>query len=101
MVNVSLPWNWPQGCWFAPSGEISNWSPYTGGEGRREKEAGHSIFVGGRFNEEEDLYMRLVLGPSTQVVPRPTCQNLKVYIEAFPGFSHIFSPHGVDNTLVF
>lgn len=43
-------------------GEIRNWSWYTEGKKRPEKQADHSRLVGGKSNKKENLPTRLVLG---------------------------------------
>lgn len=42
-------------------GEIHNWPLYPGKEGSKKK-AGHSRFIGGRFQGQGNLLTRLVLG---------------------------------------
>ena len=41
--------------------------------------------------------MRLVLGSKTGRYPHPTASILKVYIEAFTGFSNVHYPGGLNN----
>lgn len=43
-------------------GEIQNWPSYKEGKERTKKEAGHSRWVSGRVNKQENLYTSLVLG---------------------------------------
>ena len=54
--------------------------------------------VGGRFNKEENLHMRLVLGGHEMRSRHPPVRILKVYTEALTGFSHIYCPDGLSNT---
>ena len=63
------------------------------------KEADHSRFVGGSFNKQGILHRRLVLGGcKLSKSLHPPTRILKVYIEALTGFSHIFSPGGLNNS---
>ena len=82
-------------CWFA------NCFPYADGKERLKKEVDHSRLVGGRFNKQVNLHMRLVLGSCnmSRSLHSPA-RILKVYTEALTGFSHIFSPDGLNNTLL-
>lgn len=66
-------------CWFA------NWPTYPEGKERRKKTASQWTreHVGGLQDEQISI---------------PTCWTLKVYVEALPGFSQIFSPDGLNST---
>lgn len=53
--------------------------------------------VGGRFGKQENLHMRLVLnGCKTSRSLHTPLRILKVCIEAFIGFSHVFSSDGLN-----
>lgn len=82
-------------------GEMCNWPPYTEGKERLVKKAGLSRLVGGRFNKLETLTYRLVLcGGKTSLSPHPPAKIFKVYREALTGFSHIYSPDGLNIALL-
>ena len=65
-------------------------TPDTEGTERLKKEVSHSRLVGGRFNKQRNLHTS----------PHPPARILKVYTEALPGFSHVFSGDGLNNTLL-
>ena len=70
------------------------------GKERWKKEAGHSRLVGGSFNVQGNLQMRLVLGGcKTNKSLYLPAKILQVCIEASPGIRHIFSPDGLNDTL--
>ena len=76
-----------------------NWPPYTEGKERPKKEAGHSRFVGGRFNNQGNFCLRLVLGScKMDRSPDPLPRILKVYVEAL--IHHISHLDGLNNTLI-
>lgn len=53
--------------------------------------------VGGRFSKQENLHMRLALnGCKTSRSLHMPVRILKVYIKAFIGFSHVFSPDSLN-----
>lgn len=57
--------------------------------------------VADNFNKQENLHMRLVLGDhKTNRSSHLPAKILKVYIEVLMGFSHIFRPDGLNNTLL-
>ena len=61
----------------------------------------HTRLVGGKFNKQENLHTRLVLGGCKMSRSlHPPARILKDYIEALPGFSHLFSPDVLNNTLL-
>ena len=65
------------------------------------KERGdHSRLAGGSFNKQGNLHKRLVLGGCkiSGSLRLPT-RILEVRIEALTGFSLVFSPDGLNNTL--
>ena len=70
--------------------------PVCRGQGET-KEADHSRLEGGSFNKTGNIHMRLILA---DCIVR-TDQNLKIYIEALTGFSHFFSPDGLNCSLLF
>ena len=82
-------------CWFA------KWPLYMGGKERLKKETDHSKLVGGSFNKQENLHTRPLLGgwKMSRSVP-PPIWILKVYIEALTGFSHVYGPDSLNNTLL-
>lgn len=64
----------------------------TEGRERLKKEAGHSRVVGDRLSKKGNLYMRLAIGShKTSGPPHSPTRILKVYREAFTGFSHLSS----------
>ena len=82
-------------------GEIWNWSPYTGSKEIPKKEADHSRMAGGRFNKQGNWHTRLILGSRKRCrFQHPPTRILKAYIETLTGFSHVFSPDGLNNTLL-
>ena len=82
-------------CWF------ENWPRYTEGKERPKNEADHARWVGGKFSQRENLLMRLVVSScKTSRSPHLPARILKVYIDVLNGFSHIFSPDGLSNTLL-
>ena len=68
------------------------------GKERLKKEVGYRL-VGGSFNKQGNLYMRLGSHKTSRSLDLPT-KILKVYTEALMGFSHVFSPDGLNNTLL-
>ena len=82
-------------------GEIWNWPPYAEGKERTRKEVDHSRLVGGSFNRQRNLHLRLVLDDCKMSrSPHPSIRILKVYVEALTGFSHVFSPDGLNKTVL-
>ena len=73
---------------------------YTESRTRLKKEGDCSSSVDGRCNKQRHLLKWLVLGDCmiSRSLHLPT-RILKVYVEAFTGFSHIFSQDGFNNTL--
>lgn len=61
--------------WEFP-GEIWN-CPLGGGQGKTEREAGHSKLVGGRFNSKGTRLEVFILGGHKTRISVPVCQNLK------------------------
>ena len=70
------------------------------GKERPRKEANHLRLVGGRFDKQGNLHMRLFLSDKMSTSPHPPARVLKVYIEALTRFSHVYSPDGLNNTLL-
>lgn len=65
-------------------------------EGPKNRED-HSRLVGGKFNKERSLHTRLLLGGhKISGSPRPP----KVCVENLTGFSHVYSPDGLNSTLL-
>ena len=82
-------------------GEIWNWPLYTEGKERLKTEADDSRLTGGRFNKQEDLYTRLVLGGyKTSRSRHLPARIFKIHVEAWTGFSHIDCPDGLNVTLL-
>lgn len=79
--------------------EIWNWPPYTESKERLKKDAGYSRLVGDRLNKQGNLTWVLVWAPTRQA---DTCimQDWKVYMVALTGFRQVFSPAGLNNTLL-
>ena len=68
---------------------------------RPKQEADHPRLVRGGFNKQGNLNMRLVLGGyKMSRSPHPLARTLKVYIEVLTGFSHVYCPDGLSNTLL-
>ena len=81
--------------------ETQNWPPYAEGRESLKKEADYSRLVGGSFNKQGILHMRLVLGgPKTSRYLQLPTRILKVYIEALTGFSRVCCPDGLSNILL-
>ena len=78
----------------------SETGPYTQGKERQRKEADHYRLVGGSVNKQGNLHMRIVLGGLKTRSLHLTSRILKVYTEGLPGFIHIFSPDGLNNTFL-
>ena len=75
--------------------------PIFGGQGETEEGADHFRLVSGSFNQQGSLHMRLVLGGCKMSrSPHLPARILKVYIEVLTGFSHEFSPDGLNNILI-
>lgn len=76
-------------------------TPCMEGKESLKKEANHSRLVCGRFNKHGKLHMRFVLGgcETNRLLNLPT-RILKVYLEAFTGFSHMYFPDGLHHTLL-
>ena len=71
------------------------------GRERYKKDADHSRLTGGSFDEPGKLHRRLVFHDCmTSISPHPPARNLTVYTEALTGFSHVFSPDGLNTTLL-
>ena len=69
---------------------------------RWKKEAKHFRLAGGSCNKQENLLTGLVLdGHKTSRSLHLTVRMLKVYTEALHGFSHVYHPDGLNNTLLF
>ena len=69
------------------------------GTTRRDQRKRQPLRIGRwQFNKQEDLLTRLALGEAGQVDP---CTRFwKIYIGAFPGFSHMYCSDGLNNTLL-
>lgn len=67
---------------------------------RWKKKPDYFRLVGGGFNKKGNLHMTHVLGNHkvNRSLHLPD-RNLKVYIKTLIGFSHIFSPDSLNNTL--
>lgn len=65
---------------------------------RPKKEADGPRLVGGRYNKQGNLLMKIVLGDYkvSRSLCRPT-RILTVYTKALMGFSHVSSPDGLNN----
>ena len=68
------------------------------GQGETEERGSHSRVVGGRFNKQGNLHMRLILGcHKTRRSPHPPAKILKVDIETLPGFSCVYRADGLSS----
>ena len=81
-------------------GEIWNWPLYTERKERPKKEADHSRLVSGRF--DKGTYIQGLSWASIRRVDFPIHppRILKVYLESLTGFSHVYCPDGLNNTLL-
>ena len=88
-------------CWFATSGaswvKLETSSHTLEGKERWKKEANPSRLVGGRFNKQRNL---CEMSRSLHLPPQPPRILKNVYVEVLTGFSHIFSPGGLNHTLL-
>ena len=68
------------------------------GKKRLKKEADNCSLVDGRFTNQGNLHMRLVLGDCkmSKFLHLPA-RILKVYIDTLMGFSHIYYPDDLNN----
>ena len=65
------------------------------------RETGRSRLVGGRFNKQGNFNTSLVLGSCrTSRSPHLPARILEIYIKTLTGFNHVFSPEGLNNTLL-
>lgn len=89
-----------QGCWYSLT-VVHKLAPRKGP--RETKEIDHFRLVGASFNKQGwslNMLTILVLGGHKihTALHRPT--RIKVYGEDLTGFSHIFNPDGLNNTLL-
>lgn len=74
---------------------------YTKGKERPKKEADHSRLLGGSFNKQGNLLMRLVLGgQKINRCSHSSTRKLKLDVEILSRFSHIYHPNGLNTTLL-
>lgn len=68
---------------------------------KSKEEAEQFRLIGDMFNKQRNLYVRLILGSCkmSRSLHLPS-RILRGYVEAVNGFSHIFSPGGLNNTLL-
>ena len=86
--------------WDFP-GEIQNWPVSMESKERLKTEADHSKLVSGSFNKRGNSHARLVVGDrKTRRSPHLTTRILRICIEALMGFSHVYTPGGLNNTLL-
>lgn len=86
----------------SPLDEICKWPSYMGGKRGPKKEADHSRLIGGGFNKQDSLHMRLVLGNyKLSRSLHPSTRILRAYTEVLMGFSHAYSPDGLNHTWLF
>lgn len=58
--------------------------------------------IGGGFNKQESLHMKLVLGNyKLSRCLHPPTRILRVYIEVLMGCSHVYSPDGLNHRWLF
>lgn len=88
-----------------PSTTLGVWKrpPYIEGKERPKNGADDFGLLGGKFNKQGNLwgFCRVTArhgGLCT--VSAPAHQNRKVYVETLTGFSHLFSPDGLNNTVL-
>lgn len=74
------------------------WTPYMEGKKKWKKEADNCSLVAGRFSDQRNLHMRLVLGDCkmSRFLHLPA-RILKVYIDTLMRFSHVFYPDDLNN----
>ena len=100
-----MPFSWDPVLW-SPGSLANSWFTnlflYTKGKGRSKKEADHCRLIGGSFNQQGNLQELYWL--ATRWLDRrthlPSLYNLKFYIELLTGFSHVYHPDGLNNTLL-
>lgn len=80
-------------CWF------KNCPPYMEGRGRWEEEADHFIWVSDNFRNKEIYVWGLSWALGEEISVPPT-SILKVYREAWMGFSYIHHHDGLSSTLL-
>lgn len=71
-------------------------APMFGGQGETQETCSPSRMVGGSFNKQGNLHMRLILDD----LPTPTHQILNVYREALTGVSRVYWPDTLNTTLL-
>lgn len=77
-------------------------TPGTEVKERLKKEAGHSRLVGGSYNKQGHLLMRLVLdGCKMSRCLQPPVRILRVYIEDLLWFSDVFRSDDLNSTFLF
>lgn len=64
------------------------------------KGADNPRLVGDPFNRQRNLHMRLVQGGLKTSRSHVPARILKVYMKAISGFSHIFTPDGLNSALL-
>ena len=70
------------------------------GRERPKEEADNFRLVGGSYTKQGTFFTRPLLGRhQTGRSPHPPARTLKVYTEAFTGFSHIHDPDGVNKAM--
>ena len=66
---------------------------------RKRKKANHSRLVGGSFNKQGNLHLRLFSGHKMSRSLQLPARILKIYMEALIELHHIYHPDGLNNTL--
>lgn len=80
---------------------FTNRPPSVEGKGRVKEEADQSRWIGGRLNKQGNWLRRLVVGGcKTSRSPHLPARILKVYLKALTGFSQVWGPEGLNNTLL-
>ena len=80
---------------------LSHWPQPTGGRERLGREAEHPRWTAGRSNNQGNLTYKACLGwPWDESISTPGCQSLQFIQRSQLGFSYIFSPDDLNNTLL-
>lgn len=71
------------------------------GQGDMEEKGRPLQLVGGMFNNQVNLHVRLILGDhKMSSSPHLLAKILEVYIEDLIGFGHLYHPDGLKDTLL-
>lgn len=77
-----------------------NYPPNMESKKRPKKEAGHCGWVGGKSNKQRNLRELVLNSHMTSRSLCPPTRTLRFYVQILTGFSHIYCPDGLNNTLL-